>query len=175
MLVNFLRDVAEKASGEGGNKMDIQNLAMVIAPNILYAKSKDKHENSASAKDESFLAIDAVKMIIDLQDSLWTVGVSGCGVWMADMLFFFSVCFYLVFSHNIKVPDDIYDVLTSEDAFPENTTDLSSKDVIRKYEMLMANKKSHSSREIFTDVPTYPQGTVAAMEYSGGGAAAGRK
>lgn len=68
----FLRDVASFASAENGNKMDIPNLATVIAPNILFSKTKEKSADS-KAKDESFQAIDTVRMIMEYQDTLWKV------------------------------------------------------------------------------------------------------
>lgn len=48
--------------------MDLNNLATVICPNILYAKGKDP------TRDESFLAIRAVSELLDHQDWFWQVG-----------------------------------------------------------------------------------------------------
>lgn len=85
VLVGFLRQVAAQAGGgESGNRMDVSNLAVVFAPNILYAKpsSKDKDtkaamvDRTAVAKDESLVAIEVVKQIIEHQDCLWQVGSS---------------------------------------------------------------------------------------------------
>jgi len=47
--------------------MDVDNLATIIAPTICYSKSKDP------IKDESFLAIEVVKMLILNQDKIWIV------------------------------------------------------------------------------------------------------
>jgi len=47
--------------------MDTHNLATVIAPNILCADSKDP------GMDESFLAIEAVHMLIDYNDQMCEV------------------------------------------------------------------------------------------------------
>lgn len=47
--------------------MDIENLATVITPNILYGKDKDP------TKDESFLAISAVTDILSAPDDFWEV------------------------------------------------------------------------------------------------------
>lgn len=76
VLLDFLKFVASFSGGEDGNKMDISNLATVIAPNILYSKSKDKVGTLSSGnliKDESFLAIEVVKSLLNFQDDLWTV------------------------------------------------------------------------------------------------------
>ncbi|KAJ3336301.1 hypothetical protein HDU93_003105 [Gonapodya sp. JEL0774] len=67
VLFLFLRDVADKAVGDGGNKMDVDNLATVMAPNILYSKSRDP------IKDESFYAVQVVRIILDRQDELWAL------------------------------------------------------------------------------------------------------
>ncbi|KXS18582.1 RhoGAP-domain-containing protein [Gonapodya prolifera JEL478] len=67
VLFLFLRDVADKAVGEGGNKMDVDNLATVMAPNILCSKSRDP------LKDESFYAVQVVKIILERQDELWAL------------------------------------------------------------------------------------------------------
>ncbi|ORX76522.1 RhoGAP-domain-containing protein [Anaeromyces robustus] len=64
VLLIFLKEVA---SYSDKNKMDADNLATVIAPTICYSKSKDP------VKDDSFLAIEAVKMMILNQDKLWIV------------------------------------------------------------------------------------------------------
>ena len=69
--------------------MDTHNLATVIAPNILYADPK------AGGTDDSFLAIEAVNMLLDWND------------------------------HMSEVPEDIQSVLTDTDLFnnmPEVTT-----------------------------------------------------
>jgi hypothetical protein len=47
--------------------MDLQNLATVISPNILYAKGADP------TRDESFLAIRAVHELLEYQDEFWQV------------------------------------------------------------------------------------------------------
>jgi hypothetical protein len=52
---------------ETGSKMDLQNLATVICPNILYSKATDP------TRDESFLAIRAVLELLEYQDEFWQV------------------------------------------------------------------------------------------------------
>ncbi|KAI9098080.1 hypothetical protein DFS34DRAFT_97332 [Phlyctochytrium arcticum] len=74
VLCHFLRYVAtykapSSTSDEGGNKMGLDNLATVIAPNVLYSKSKN------AADDESPLAVEAFRMIMGLQDELWMVSL----------------------------------------------------------------------------------------------------
>ncbi|KAI0244308.1 Rho-type GTPase activating protein Rga1 [Massospora cicadina] len=68
-LFVFLKWVAGFASdGEaGGSKMDFENLATVITPNILYGKDRDP------TKDESLLAIAAVTDILSAPDDFWEV------------------------------------------------------------------------------------------------------
>ena len=115
--------------------MDINNLATVIAPNILYAKSQsNRAQDRISAKDESMLAISAIKCLMDHQERFWTVCL-----------------FILVLRSSLaQVPEDIADVLTSESLPDQSTTDLSTKDVLKRYEMILSMKKSHSSRDIYT-------------------------
>ncbi|EGU12284.1 LIM domain-containing protein [Rhodotorula toruloides ATCC 204091] len=65
----FLKWVASfsHVDEETGSKMDLQNLATVISPNILYAKGKDP------ARDESFSAARVVHDLLELQDEFWEV------------------------------------------------------------------------------------------------------
>ncbi|GAA6063123.1 hypothetical protein JCM10212_002326 [Sporobolomyces blumeae] len=69
VLFVFLKWVASfsHVDEETGSKMDLQNLATVISPNILYAKGKDP------ARDESFSAARAVHELLELQDEFWEV------------------------------------------------------------------------------------------------------
>ncbi|KAM0749370.1 hypothetical protein T439DRAFT_290651 [Meredithblackwellia eburnea MCA 4105] len=65
----FLKWVASfsHVDEETGSKMDLQNLATVICPNILYSKSKDPY------KDESFSAVRCVHELLEFQDEFWQV------------------------------------------------------------------------------------------------------
>lgn len=65
----FLKWVASfsHVDEETGSKMDLQNLATVICPNILYSKGKDPY------KDESFSAVRAVNELLEYQDEFWQV------------------------------------------------------------------------------------------------------
>lgn len=69
VLFNFMKYVAQFAEDDngGGNKMHIANLATVIAPNVLYSKSKDP------VKDESFYAIEAVTVMLQNAEEFATV------------------------------------------------------------------------------------------------------
>lgn len=71
VLFVFLKWVASfsHVDEETGSKMDLQNLATVITPNILYARSKDP------SRDESFLAIRAVHELLEHQDEIFQVPV----------------------------------------------------------------------------------------------------
>lgn len=64
VLLHFLKWAATFAQVDGkiGSKMDLTNLATVMAPNILYSKSKDP------AKHESFMAISVVEMMLNCND-----------------------------------------------------------------------------------------------------------
>ena len=61
VLLLFMRHISSLTDTNNniGTKMNSENLATVIAPNILYSKYKD------SDKDESMLAIKAVKKLIE--------------------------------------------------------------------------------------------------------------
>ncbi|CAO3597215.1 unnamed protein product [Absidia cylindrospora] len=52
---------------DGGNKMDLLNLATMIAPNLLFSKSKEP------MKDDSFGIIDAVFLLLKFQEEFATV------------------------------------------------------------------------------------------------------
>lgn len=79
VLFVFLKWVASfsHVDEETGSKMDLQNLATVICPNILYSKGKD------ASKDESFLGIRAVAEMLQYQDELFTVPQELTGI-LAD-------------------------------------------------------------------------------------------
>lgn len=69
VLFLFLKWVASFShiDAESGSKMDLNNLATVITPNILYAGGKDP------TKDESFMAIEAVHMLLKYQEEFCAV------------------------------------------------------------------------------------------------------
>lgn len=59
---------------EVGSKMDIHNLATVIAPNILYANPKGQEQKMADV-DTSFLAIESIRILIEYNDTMCEVSV----------------------------------------------------------------------------------------------------
>lgn len=69
ILCTFLNFAASfhQVDEESGSKMDTHNLATVIAPNILFSKSKDP------GMDESFLAIEAVHSLIEFNEQMCEV------------------------------------------------------------------------------------------------------
>ncbi|KAI8341588.1 Rho GTPase activation protein [Blakeslea trispora] len=69
VLFTFMKWVSQFAEDPkgGGSKMDITNLATVIAPNILYSKSKDP------MKDESLYAIEAIQVMMQYAEEFATV------------------------------------------------------------------------------------------------------
>ena len=56
---------------ESGSKMDIHNLATVIAPNILF--SNQKVNTGDNSMEESFLAIEAVHSLIECNEEMCEV------------------------------------------------------------------------------------------------------
>ncbi|KAF8306792.1 RhoGAP-domain-containing protein [Clavulina sp. PMI_390] len=69
VLFVFLKWVASFShiDEETGSKMDLQNLALVIAPSILYAKSRD------ATRDESFMGNHVVSLMLQYQDDFFLV------------------------------------------------------------------------------------------------------
>ncbi|KAI8384965.1 uncharacterized protein BYT42DRAFT_281393 [Radiomyces spectabilis] len=111
VLFLFIQWVATFAHmGEDiGSKMDITNLATVLAPNILYSKSKD------IAKDESFCSIEAVKMLLQYQEEFSTV------------------------------PEDFVPLLQNL-TYAEDDMDLNVRHILKRCEMVMKMKRSHSTQ-----------------------------
>lgn len=73
VLFNFLIWAASfsNVDEESGSKMDIHNLATVIAPTILFSNSK------VEGTDDSFLAISAVRSLMECNDSMCEVSQAG--------------------------------------------------------------------------------------------------
>ena len=69
VLFVFLKWVASFAhiDKETGSKMDLQNLATVICPSILYSRGRD------AVRDESFGAIKVVTSLLENQDEFYCV------------------------------------------------------------------------------------------------------
>jgi hypothetical protein len=130
VLIGFLRYVA---SFSDKNKMDLSNLATVIAPNILYAKRKDSVRSAGQIlKEESFLAIDVVSMLMEGHDELR------------------------------HVPTDIAEVLASNDILDNKTTldDLSSQDVIK---LISSKRPSRDYQISGGANLSHPRGTAATI------------
>ena len=98
--------------------MDISNLATVVAPNILYGKKKESR-NSAQmvVREESFLAIDVVRMLLEYQSDVF------------------------------RVPTDIAEVLAANEFLENkaNVDDLSSQDVIKLISSKRPSRDVHVS------------------------------
>lgn len=71
-LVWFCHHIAKESHMDSppgvGNKMDIANLAMVMAPNILYSKSA-----KSVTDDDALLAITAIHTMFDNYEQLWQI------------------------------------------------------------------------------------------------------
>lgn len=64
---------------ESGSKMDIHNLATVMTPNILYPNAKN------DSVDDSFLAIEAVNMLIMYNDTMCEVSFLSYNASLTDL------------------------------------------------------------------------------------------
>lgn len=69
ILLTFLKWASSfhTVDEESGSKMDIHNLATVIAPNILYSSSKSPD------LETSFLAVEAIHTLIECNESMCEV------------------------------------------------------------------------------------------------------
>ena len=72
VLLLFFKDLGEFAirqDGSNGSLMDINNISTVIAPNILYNKTKE------SVKEDSLLAIQSITSMLIWQDEFYMIPV----------------------------------------------------------------------------------------------------
>jgi len=80
VLFSFLKWAASfsQVDEESGSKMDIHNLATVMAPNILYAAPLKQGNKGPQIPqvDESFLAIEAVNLLIKYNETMCEVSQS---------------------------------------------------------------------------------------------------
>ena len=79
VLFSFLKWAASfsEVDEESGSKMDVHNLATVMAPNILYANQGPKGAKAQVPQvDDSFLAIEAVHTMIQYNDMFSQVRIS---------------------------------------------------------------------------------------------------
>ena len=70
MLLVFLRKVYEK---EQKNKMGLNNVAMIMAPNLFFNNTSAKIELAEAQKAASMT--DIMRMLIKYQPILWTVSL----------------------------------------------------------------------------------------------------
>lgn len=119
VLFVFLKWVASfsHVDEETGSKMDLQNLATVISPNILYAKGKDP------ARDESFSAARAVHELLELQDDFWEVSCTSL---------FCSACTQADRQPS-QVPTECLSILNDQELFA-NPSQLTSKEILARTE-----------------------------------------
>ena len=78
VLFSFLKWASSfsQVDDESGSKMDVHNLATVMAPNILYANQNNKNAKTHVPQvDDSFLAIETVHTLIQFNDSFCQVGL----------------------------------------------------------------------------------------------------
>lgn len=75
---------------ETGSRMDMANLATVICPSILYGKGAN------AARDESFIAIQAVQELLENQDEYYTVP--------NELLFVINENIFNIFAKELDLP-----------------------------------------------------------------------
>lgn len=92
VLFVFLKWVASFSyrDEETGSRMDMANLATVICPSILYAKGAN------AARDESFIAIQAVQELLENQDEYYTVP--------NELLFVINENIFNIFAKELDLP-----------------------------------------------------------------------
>ncbi|WVR09101.1 hypothetical protein IAU60_006163 [Kwoniella sp. DSM 27419] len=92
VLFVFLRWVASFSykDEETGSRMDMPNLATVICPSILYAKGAN------AARDESFIAIQAVQDLLENQDEYYHVP--------SELSFVIQENIYTIFAKELDLP-----------------------------------------------------------------------
>ncbi|KIW38418.1 uncharacterized protein PV06_09383 [Exophiala oligosperma] len=106
VLFSFLKWAASfsQVDEESGSKMDIHNLATVMAPNILYAKEKSPNAKQPHVPqvDDSFLAIEAVNTLIEYND------------------------------YFCQVPEDLQSIL-SDSSLHAGTAEITTKEILSRY------------------------------------------
>jgi len=114
---------------ESGSKMDIHNLSTVMAPNILYSNLK------APPVDDSFLAIEAVNMLIETNETF-------CQVLVIRSLF----KRLLPLTH-IQVPEDLQSILT-DSSLHNSSADLTTKEILSRYGDIVKGNIQTSQRTV---------------------------
>ncbi|KAI9781920.1 MAG: hypothetical protein M1816_002143 [Peltula sp. TS41687] len=82
---------------ESGSKMDVHNLATVIAPNVLYSTGKNP------AVDDTFLAIEAVRSLIECNEAM------------------------------CEVPEDLQSILNDSSTVFNGSADITTKEILKRY------------------------------------------
>lgn len=103
-----------------GSKMDLHNIATVITPNVLYAKTKD---GAPTAMDDSFSSIEVVKSLIEHTQEFCQVTPPK---FMKFNFFFF------------QIPSDLVDILADPSLFA-SSAELTTKDIIKRCGGLFKN------------------------------------
>jgi hypothetical protein len=117
VLFTFLNWVSSfsHVDEESGSKMDIHNLATVIAPNVLNS-GKDN-----VPVDDSFLAIEAVASLIECNESMCEVSLQTCLQPYPSSLLTLG-----------QVPEDLAMILNDSSLF-SNTADITTKEILKRY------------------------------------------
>lgn len=114
---------------EVGSKMDIKNLATVIAPNILYDKTK-----GPSLDGDPILAIAAVEVLIANIEEMCLVS-----------------CLIITHRRVLKltgpqVPDEIASYLNDQSFFSNGGSELTTKEILKRFSDRNANGNNHGPR-----------------------------
>jgi len=124
VLFSFLKWAASfsQVDEESGSKMDIHNLATVMAPNILFAPPPKQGNKGPIIPqvDESFLAIEAVNLLIKYNETM-------CEVGQPQALTKFTPDTYYE-----QVPEDLESILT-DSALHTASPDMSTKEILARY------------------------------------------
>jgi hypothetical protein len=115
ILFNFLNWASSFSTvdEDTGSKMDIHNLATVVAPNILYSSNKNPD------MDQSFLAIEAVHCLIECNESMCEVCNS---VFLRGSALLTKV----------QVPEDLLSLLNDSTLF-EGNAELTTKEILKRW------------------------------------------
>ncbi|KAJ8609311.1 hypothetical protein MRB53_039186 [Persea americana] len=126
VLFAFLKWAASfsQVDEESGSKMDIHNLATVMAPNILYAPPPKQGSKGPIIPqvDESFLAIEAVNSLIKYNENF------------------------------CEVPEDLQSILT-DSALHTASADMSTKEILARYGHIAQGHAQAQKGVAAADVP----------------------
>lgn len=147
VLLSFFSWVASFAEidEETGSKMDIHNLATVIAPNILINKQDLGTDNNTQAGDTYFLAIEVVNQLIEIHEEISIIP--------DDLLQFYERC---DFSLKTEV------ITTKEIMHKLDKVSKESPQFFRQYEKVAApdsvsNQMVHTNTITRSGVPDQPK------------------